>query len=55
MVFLQFHILYLFDVMRYPHTVRVRPGADSQAELYASQFTLCKVFGTLRMNYVKLV
>ena len=43
MVFLRFHVLYLFKVMCYPHTARVRPVADSQSELYGNQFMLCTV------------
>jgi hypothetical protein len=31
-VFLQFHVLYLFSVMRYPYTAQVRPWADTEAK-----------------------
>ena len=38
-VFVRFHLSYLFNMLRYACTAQVRPWADSQAKSYADEFT----------------
>jgi hypothetical protein len=50
---LQFHILYLFNMMRYLYTAQVYPLDDSQGMWSLS--VLCTAFGTLGTIFMKLV
>jgi hypothetical protein len=43
----RFHVLYLFNTMRYPHTAHVRSWADNKAKpIRAEASVLRKVLGT---------
>jgi len=52
-MFLQFHILYLFNMMCYLYVAQVYPLDDSQAVWSLS--ILCTVFGTLGTIFMKLM
>jgi hypothetical protein len=48
-IFLRFHVLYLFGVIRYPYTAQVRPGVHSQPKpSHTEASVLCKALRTVR-------
>jgi hypothetical protein len=53
---LEVYVLYLLNMMHYPYSLQAHYFADSQAKPnHMEASVLCKVLGTLRMIFMKLV
>ena len=53
---LEVYVLHPLNMMHYPYSVQVHPFADSQAKPnHMKASVLCKVLGTLRVIFMKLV
>jgi hypothetical protein len=51
MVYLLFHVLYLFNIMFNSYSVHICPWPDSQAKPYTGQFMLLEAYRYFLLNY----
>jgi len=54
-VFLRFHVLYLFHIMCYLYNAQGHSCADRPAKPYRGQFIRKKVLATITAIFIKLV